>query len=151
MLCEAPQVQRYPHRHDPRAQRRVKGRATNLGGKAVAIASSGMKGQENFAHVVWEIQHARYPTEWWRPVKRNAYKSSSFPNLIPWSEPCLKLEWECPIPPRFVHISATPLPRLCLSNLLRSLQFVGAHMGPLSSVKEYVHLHRQLPLQPSLP
>ena len=71
-LSEAPEVQRYPHKQDPGAERTVKGLATNLGGKAVTIASSGMKVQENFAHIVWQFQQAGYPADWWRPVLRNA-------------------------------------------------------------------------------
>ena len=151
MLSEAPQVQRYPHRYDPGAERTVKGLATNLGGKAVAIASTGGKVQENFAHIVWDFQHAGYPTDWWKPVLRNAYKNSAFLDLIPWSELCVRLEWECPVPPGFVHISTTPLPRLRLTDQLPSQVFIGEHLGPLTTVKEYVNLHPQLPPQPPLP
>ena len=50
-----------------------------------------------------------------------------------------------------MYISATALPRLNLSDQLPSLQFVNMHMGPLVTVKEYVQLHLQLPLQEPSP
>ena len=150
MMTPAPEVGRYPDAREPNARQTVQGLAANLGGKAVAIASSVGKIRENFAQVVWEFETALYPKQWWEPALRGAYNASEAALTLPWSAVVQQLQWECPVPPGYVYIGDTPLPLLCLRHTLPSLDLIHDRLGHLITVNQYICMNPQPP-EPAKP